>query len=136
MRYYKLLSSAHREPSCFMIGYSQIGFRVRHLDGRTTFTVKTYICFRVPVPLYIGVDSACLYFHKYNHGGRSRRFVNFAELAALSSVSRIQRPRYVPSSVAVARSRSQSCNATQHQHFTHRPSSAVELARPAFNRMM
>ena len=50
VRYYKFLSSAHREPSCFMIGYSQIGFRVRHSDGRTTFTVKTNICFEYLCP--------------------------------------------------------------------------------------
>ncbi|KAM2122656.1 hypothetical protein ACFX1Q_020306 [Malus domestica] len=34
----------------FMIGYSQVGFRVRHSDGRTTFTIKTYICFEYLCP--------------------------------------------------------------------------------------
>ncbi|KAM1097231.1 hypothetical protein ACFX19_014910 [Malus domestica] len=29
-----------------MIGYCQVGFRVRHSDGRTTFTIKTHICFK------------------------------------------------------------------------------------------
>ena len=48
--YYELLSSAHWKSSCFMIGYSQVGFRVRHSDGRTTFTVKTYICFEYVCP--------------------------------------------------------------------------------------
>ncbi|KAM2091916.1 hypothetical protein ACFX1T_030342 [Malus domestica] len=33
-----------------MIGYSQVGFRVRHSDGRTTFTIKTYICFEYLCP--------------------------------------------------------------------------------------
>ncbi|KAM1686988.1 hypothetical protein FF1_034748 [Malus domestica] len=36
--------------NCFMIGYSQVGFRVRHSDGRTTFTIKTYICFEYLCP--------------------------------------------------------------------------------------
>ncbi|KAM2960624.1 hypothetical protein FF1_030293 [Malus domestica] len=34
----------------FMIGYSQVGFRVRHSDGQTTFTIKTYICFEYFCP--------------------------------------------------------------------------------------
>ncbi|KAM2227909.1 hypothetical protein ACFXTI_014669 [Malus domestica] len=34
----------------FMIGYSQVGFRVRHSDGRTTFTIKTYIRFEYLCP--------------------------------------------------------------------------------------
>ena len=50
VRCYELLSSAHRTPSCFMIGYSQVGFKVRHSDGQTTFTVKTYICFEYLCP--------------------------------------------------------------------------------------
>ena len=50
VRCYELPSSAHRTPSCFMIGYSQVSFRVRHSDGRTTFTVKTYICFEYLCP--------------------------------------------------------------------------------------
>ncbi|KAM1133795.1 hypothetical protein ACFX19_043711 [Malus domestica] len=33
-----------------MIGYFQVGFRVRHFDGRTTFTVKTYIRFEYLCP--------------------------------------------------------------------------------------
>ena len=50
VRCYELSSSAHRTPSCFMIGYSQVSFRVRHSDGRTTFTIKTYICFEYLCP--------------------------------------------------------------------------------------
>ena len=50
VRCYELPSSAHRTPSCFMIGYSHVGFRVRHSNGRTTFTVKTYICFEYLCP--------------------------------------------------------------------------------------
>ena len=50
VRCYELSSSAHRTPSYFMIGYSQVGFRVRHSDGRTTFTDKTYICFEYMCP--------------------------------------------------------------------------------------
>ena len=33
-----------------MIGYSQVSFRVRHSDGRTTFTIKTYISFEYLCP--------------------------------------------------------------------------------------
>ena len=50
VRCYELPSSAHQTPSCFMIEYSHVGFRVRHSDGRTTFTVKTYICFEYLCP--------------------------------------------------------------------------------------
>ena len=50
VRCYELSSSAHRTPSCFMIGYSYVGFRVRHSDGRTTFIDKTYICFEYMCP--------------------------------------------------------------------------------------
>ncbi|TQD95496.1 hypothetical protein C1H46_018908 [Malus baccata] len=47
---YSLLNSAHCTPSDFMIGYSQVGFRVRRSDGRTTFTIKTYIRFEYLCP--------------------------------------------------------------------------------------
>ncbi|TQE00224.1 hypothetical protein C1H46_014142 [Malus baccata] len=33
-----------------MIGYSQVGFRVRYSDGRTMFTIKTYIRFEYLCP--------------------------------------------------------------------------------------
>ena len=33
-----------------MIAYSQVGFRVRHLDGRTTFVIKTFIRFEYLCP--------------------------------------------------------------------------------------
>ena len=50
VRCYELSSSAHRTPNCFMIGYSQVSFRVRHSDGRTTFTVETHIYFEYLCP--------------------------------------------------------------------------------------
>ena len=43
VRCYELRHSVYQTPSDFMIGYSQMSFRVRHSDGRTTFTIKTYI---------------------------------------------------------------------------------------------
>ncbi|KAM1097537.1 hypothetical protein ACFX19_015180 [Malus domestica] len=45
----EVISSAF-SANYFMIGYSQVGFRVRHFDGRTTFTVKTYIRFEYLCP--------------------------------------------------------------------------------------
>ena len=92
VRCYELPSSAHQTPSWFMIGYLQVSFKVWHSDGRTTFTVKTYICFEYLCP-YTLVSI--------------RRAYTFTRLSALSSGSRTQRPRRVPSSVAVARFKSQ-----------------------------
>ena len=50
VRCYELHCSAYWPPSGFMIGYSQVSFRVRHSDGRTTFTIKTYITFEYLCP--------------------------------------------------------------------------------------
>ena len=45
IRCYELRYSVYWMPSDSMIGYSQVSFRVRHSDGRTMFTIKTYITF-------------------------------------------------------------------------------------------
>ena len=50
VRYYELRHSAYQTPSDFMIGFSQVSFRVRHTDARTTFTIKTYITFEYLCP--------------------------------------------------------------------------------------
>ena len=111
VRCYELLGSAHWTLSYIMIGYSQVSFRVRHSDGRTTFTIKTYIYFEYLCP-YTLVSIRCGYTFtniitvtefSTNGSWTSQR------LAALSSGSRTWRPRRVPSSVVVARSRSQPC---------------------------
>ena len=116
-----------------MIGYSQVNFLVRHSDGRTTFTIKTYISFEYLCPYSLVPVRACLYSHEYNHCDRTRcrRALNFAELAALSSGSRTQRLEtcsFLDRSRKIKKS-SSAPNATS-TYFTHRPSSADGLARP------
>ncbi|KAM2819782.1 hypothetical protein PS2_038168 [Malus domestica] len=59
-----------------------------------------------------GASSACLYSYEYNDRTRCQQSVNFPRLAALSSSPRTRRPRHVPSSAAVARSRSQVTHST------------------------
>ncbi|KAB2620547.1 beta-glucosidase 24-like [Pyrus ussuriensis x Pyrus communis] len=57
--------------------------------------IYVFYCFLVEQALCFGLDSTCLYSYEYNHSDRIglRRFVNFAELVALSSGYRTQRPR-------------------------------------------
>ncbi|KAM1546979.1 hypothetical protein ACFX10_047136 [Malus domestica] len=84
-----------------------------------------------------GVDSTCLYSHEHNHrvGIRRRRFMNFAELVALSLGSRTQRSRvFLPRSQSQDREVSRALNATL-TNFTPWSSLADELARPVYNRM-
>ncbi|KAB2627970.1 hypothetical protein D8674_032765 [Pyrus ussuriensis x Pyrus communis] len=114
----------------------------------STFSLdKQHCCRRISRPRHtfsldkqhcveFGLNSACLYSYEYNHSGRIRlrRVVNSVELVALSSGSRIQRPRaFLPRSQSQDTEVNSALNATA-SNFTPRPSSADELARPAFNR--
>ncbi|KAB2599860.1 hypothetical protein D8674_010131 [Pyrus ussuriensis x Pyrus communis] len=114
----------------------------------STFSLdKQHCCRRISRPRHtfsldkqhcveFGLNSACLYSYEYNHSGRIRlrRVVNSAELVALSSGYRIQRPRaFLPRSQSQDTEVNSALNATA-SNFTPQPSSADELARPAFNR--
>ncbi|KAM2566230.1 hypothetical protein TB1_008766 [Malus domestica] len=91
--------------------------RVRHSDGRTTFIVKTHICFEYLCP--------------YTLVSIRREFTLTNTITVVES-NDDDSPRRVPSSAAIARRRSQPRTQRNINKFTPRSSSVDELARPAF----